>query len=205
MNRIVESSNRPTPRAAAAGVVHRNSFELTSNEIDVLLKLQNEYTRLESMKCEYSHDAARKAFDAVRNQFIEDPSEENRKVLRETELNRPAFFGRFEQMSRAIGQSLRRHTALVEPEVASVLKRLRPFVAEDLAEARQRERGLCATYRIEFEASVVTQGLESLLADLDATISNLDRGTGVMASPKSLLRRFDVELLPTQPDEDDEG
>jgi hypothetical protein len=204
MNRITES-HRPTPRAAAAGVVHRNSFELNSDEIDVLLKLQNEYTRLESMKCEYSHDAARKAFDAVRNQFIEDPSEENRKVLRETELNRPAFFGRFEQMSRAIGQSLRRHTALLEPEVASVLKRLRPFVAEDLAEARQRERGLCATYRIEFEASVVTQGLESLLADLDATISNLERGSNVTASPRSLLGRFDIELRTGAQSDEDEG
>jgi hypothetical protein len=125
--------------------------------------------------------------------------------LRETELNRTAFFGRFEGMSRAIGQSLRRHTALLEPSVCAVLKRLRPLVAEDLAEAKERERSLCATYRIEFEASVVAQGLESLLADLDATISNLNRGTGVMASPKSLLRRFDIELLPTQPDEDDEA
>jgi hypothetical protein len=186
-------------------VVHRNSFQLTADELDVLTKLQAEYTRLESMKSEYSHDAARKAFDAVRNQFIENPSEENRRVLRETELNRPAFFGRFEAMARAVGASMRRHTALLEPFVAAVLKRLRPLVAEDLDDARQRERALCATYRIEFEASVVTQGLQSLLADLDDTIAVLERGSNITSSPRSLLGRFDIELRHGAQSDDDEA
>jgi hypothetical protein len=85
-----------------------------------------------------------------------------------------------------------------------VLKRLRPLVAEDLDDARQRERALCATYRIEFEASVVTQGLQSLLADLDDTIALLDRGSNITSSPRSLLGRFDIVLRPNAQDEDED-
>jgi hypothetical protein len=204
MNRITES-HRPTPRAAASGVIHRSSFELNADELEVLTKLQTEFTRLEAMKLEYSHDCARRAFDAVRKRFISDPSDENSQALRETELNKTAFYANFEQMSRAVGASMRRHTALLEPEVAVVLKRLRPLVAEDLADAKQREWALCATYRIEFEASVVTQGLQSLLADLDDTIAVLERGSNITSSPRSLLGRFDIELRHGAQSDDDEG
>lgn len=199
------SSDRPIPRASASGVIHRNSFELTSEDLDVLTKLQGEYDRLSALKSSYSHDAARAAYDQVRDRFIAEPNDENRRALREIELNRSSFYEQFNAMSKAIGQSMRRHTAILEPEVAKVLKRLRPMVAEDLAEAKERERGLCAVYRIEFESSVVVKGLESLLADLDATISNLERGSNVTASPRSLLNRFDIELRHGAQVEDDEG
>jgi len=107
-------------------------------------------------------------------------------------------------MAKAIGASMRRHTALLEPEVAKVLKRLRPFVAEDLAEAKERERGLCATYGLQYEPSVVILGLQSLLDDLQAVVLNLERGSGVTASPKSLLGRFDIELRHGAQDDEDE-
>ena len=205
MNRIVESSDRPIARAAARGVIHRNSFELTAEEFDVLTELQAEFDRLEKMKAQHSHHAAKAAFDAVRNDFIENPTEANRKALHAVQQDRHAFFLQFEGMAKAIGASMRRHTALLEPEVAKVLKRLRPFVAEDLSEAKERERGLCATYGLPYEPGVVILGLQSLLADLDATILSLDRGSGVTSSPKSILGRFDTALRTTQSTEDDEG
>lgn len=202
--RTTYSTDRPIQRAAPIGVVHRNSFELSVEELDVLTKLQAEFTRLESMKAEYSHDAARAAYDQVRDRFIAEPNDENRRALREIELNRSSFYEQFNAMSKAIGQSMRRHTKFLEPSVAVVLKRLRPLVAEDLGEAKERERALCATYRIEFEPSVVILGLQSLLDDLDNTINSLDRGTGVMASPQGLLRRFDIELRHGAQDEDED-
>jgi hypothetical protein len=201
----VSDSHRPTPRAAARGVIHRNSFELTAEEFDVLTELQGEFDRLEKMKAQHSHFAAKAAFDAVRNDFIQNPTETNRAALHAVQQDRHAFFLQFEGMAKAIGASMRRHTALLEPEVAKVLKRLRPFVAEDLCEAKERERGLCATYGLPYEPSVVILGLESLISDLDATIATLERGSNVTHSARSLLARFDVELRKGAKDEDDEG
>jgi len=201
----VSDSHRPTPRAAARGVIHRNSFELTANELEVLTELQTEFSRLEKMKAQHSHHAAKAAFDAVRNDFIQNPTETNRAALHAVQQDRHAFFLQFEGMAKAIGASMRRHTALLEGPVASVLKRLRPYVAEDLSEAKERERGLCATYGLPYEPSVVILGLESLIADIDATILNLDRGSGVTLSPKNILGRFDIVLRHGAQDNEDEG